>query len=82
MTRSRPPAGTATIRAGLGLNTILFAGAGNSIVNQGGTDTLTDKGTNNTLVMPIAGHGLDTITGPVLTNGDVFDLRTAMAATS
>ena len=74
--------GSATISAGLGLNAITFAKSGNLIVNQGGTDTLTDKGTNNTIVLPTAGFGLDIINGPVLTNGDVFDLRTALSATS
>ena len=73
--------GSATIRAGLGLNTITFAGSGNLIINQGGTDTLTDTGANNTIVLPLAGHGLDTINGSVLTKGDTFDLRTALAAT-
>jgi hypothetical protein len=74
--------GSATIKAGLGSNTIKFAGSGNDIVNQGGTDTLTDNGTGNTIVVPLAGQGLDTINGSVLTNGDTFDLRSALAATS
>jgi len=75
-------AGTATIKAGLGLNMIKFAGSNNDIINQGGTDTLTDTGTNNTIVLPSAGNGLDTINGSVLTNGDMFDLRAALAATT
>jgi hypothetical protein len=74
--------GSATIKAGLGSDTIKFAGSGNDIVNQGGTDTLTDSGTDNTIVVPLAGQGLDTINGSVLTNGDTFDLRSALAATS
>ncbi len=74
--------GSATINAGLGTHTITFAGSGNHIVNQGGTDTLTDNGTNNTIVLPLAGQGLDTINGSVLTNGDTFDLRSALAATT
>jgi hypothetical protein len=73
--------GLAMFKAGLGTDTIKFAGSGSLIVNQGGTDTLTDTGTNNTLVLPLAGHGLDTTIGSVLTNGDTFDLRSALAAT-
>jgi hypothetical protein len=75
-------AGSATIKAGLGTNTITFAGSGNDIINQGGTDTLTDNGTNNTIALPLAGQGLDTIHGSVLSNGDTFDLRSALAATT
>ena len=75
-------AGGATIKAGLGLDTIKFAGSNNDIVNQGGTDTLTDSGTDNTIVLPLAGQGLDTINGNVLANGDAFDLRAALAATT
>jgi hypothetical protein len=75
-------AGSATIKAGLGSNTIKFAGSGNDVINQGGTDTLTDTGTDNTIVLPLAGQGQDTINGSVLSNGDTFDLRDAMAATT
>jgi hypothetical protein len=74
--------GSATIKAGLGSNTIKFAGSGNEVINQGGTDTLTDNGTNNTIVLPLAGQGQDTINGSVLTNGDTFDLRAALAGTT
>jgi hypothetical protein len=75
-------AGSATIKAGLGINTIKFAGSSNDVINQGGTDTLTDTGTNNTIVVPLAGQGLDTTNGSVLANGDTFDLRSALAATT
>jgi len=61
---------------------IKFAGSGSMIVNQGGTDTLTDTGSNNTIALPPAGQGLDTINGSVLTNGDTFDLRATLAATT
>jgi hypothetical protein len=74
--------GSATINAGLGTHTIVFAGSENLIVNQGGTDTLTDNGTDNTIVLPLAGEGLDTIHGSVLINGDTFDLRAALAGTA
>jgi hypothetical protein len=75
-------AGSAVIKAGLGTNSIKFAGSNNDIINQGGTDTLTDNGTNNTIAVPFAGQGLDTINGSVLSNGDTFDLRSALAATT
>ena len=32
--------------------------------------------------MPLAGHGLDTINGSVLSNGDTFNLRSALSATT
>ena len=32
--------------------------------------------------MPLAGQGLDIINGSVLANGDFFDLRSALAATT
>ena len=71
--------GGAMLKAGLGTNTLSFAGSGNTIVNQGGTDTLTDTGTANIIVL---GPGRDVINGTVLTNGDIFDLRTALATTT
>jgi Ca2+-binding RTX toxin-like protein len=74
--------GSDIIKAGLGFNTIRFAGSDNDVINQGGTDTLTDTGTDNTIVVPLAGQGLDTINGSVLTNGDTFDLRDVMSATT
>ena len=73
--------GGATIHAGLGTNKIGFAGTGNLIVNQGGKDVLTDTGTGNTVVLPLAGLGLLTIGANALSNGDVFDLRPTLAAT-
>ncbi len=74
--------GQATILAGTGTNRISFAGAGSRIVNQGGTDLLIDTGSANTIELPRAGLGLVTIGANALTNGDVFDLRVAMAATA
>jgi hypothetical protein len=74
--------GSLTINAGLGINTIMFAGSANDIINQGGTDTLIDTGTDNTIALPLAGQGLDTIHGAVLANGDTFNLRAALAGTT
>jgi hypothetical protein len=70
--------GNATITLGNGNDTV--SGANNAITV--GTDTLTDTGTNNTIAVPLAGQGLDTINGSVLSNGDTFDLRSALAATT
>jgi hypothetical protein len=55
-----------------------------------GTDTISQSpgmnflyggGGNETFVLPVAGNGTDTITGFTETNGDVLDLRQALAAT-
>jgi hypothetical protein len=55
-----------------------------------GTDTITQSanmnflsggGGNEVFVLPAAGNGTDTITGFTETNGDVLDLRQALAAT-
>jgi hypothetical protein len=42
---------------------------------------LSGGGGNETFVLPVAGNGTDTITGFTETNGDVLDLRPALAAT-
>ena len=70
-----------TITTGAGNDSISFGGSNNVIDAGAGNNTLTDTGTNNTIVLPGAGHGSDTIAGPVLTNGDTFDLRTLLAQT-
>ena len=74
--------GNNTITTGTGNDTLRFAGS-NNVINAGnGNNVLYDTGSNNRIVMPVAGHGYDDIYGSALTNGDVFDLRSLLAATS
>ncbi len=75
-------AGSAVIKADLASTRSNSPGRATTSINQGGNDTLTDSGTNNTIALPLAGLGLDTTNGGVLANGDIFDLRAAMAATT
>ena len=75
-------AGINTITTGSGNDTITFAGSGNVINAGGGTNWLIDDGTASTLVIPAENAGTDTIYGSVLSNGDTFDLRAALAATN
>jgi len=69
------------ITTGAGNDSISFGGS-NNVINAGaGNNALVDTGNHNTIVLPGAGHGSDTISGPVLSNGDTFDLRTTLAQT-
>ena len=74
--------GNNTITTGTGNDTLRFAGSNNVINAGGGNNVLYDTGSNNRIVMPAAGQGYDDIHGSALTNGDVFDLRSLLAATS
>ncbi|HJS85655.1 MAG TPA: glycoside hydrolase family 5 protein [Acetobacteraceae bacterium] len=77
----RAPLGHNAITTGASNDKISFGGTGNTINAGAGTNILTDSGTGNTLVLPAASQGYDRIYGPVLQNGDTFDLRPALAAT-
>jgi len=75
--------GMAFISTGSGKDTITVAGSGNTISAGGGTNVINavDAGSDR-FVMPVASQGFDTITGFLESNGDVLDLRAALAATS
>jgi hypothetical protein len=73
--------GSAVITTGAYADTITLNSSGNTVNAGAGANTVIDNGTNNTLILPAAGAGTDTIKGAVFSNGDVFDLRAAMAAT-
>jgi hypothetical protein len=70
------------ITTGAGNDTIRFAGSNNVIDAGGGRNVLADSGSNNTIVLPGANQGFDDIYGYMMTNGDRFDLRSALADTS
>ncbi len=74
--------GSNMLTTGAGDNSISFGGTGNVVDAGAGTNTLTDEGSNNTIVLPGAGQGTDVINGPVLQNGDQFDMRALLAGTS
>lgn len=73
--------GDNSITTGSGNDTIRFAGSSNTIDAGGGDNQLMDSGSNNTIVLPGANEGTDYILGWVTQNGDMFDLRPALAQT-
>ena len=75
-------AGASTIDAGAGNDIIRFGGSGSTIIGGLGDDQIYDSGTNNTIVLNGAGEGTDQIYGNIPTNGEMYDLRTALAATA
>ncbi len=68
--------------AGAGDQMSFITGSGQIIDAGPGAHALQENGSDNTIVLPAAGQGNDTITGNVLGNGDQFDLRGLLAATS
>ena len=74
--------GMAFITTGSGNDTIKLGGSGSTVNAGTGTNSITGGTGQDTFVMPKAGQGFDGITGFTETNGDVLDLRAALAATS
>jgi hypothetical protein len=74
-------AGGNNITTGNGNDTIALSGTGSTVNAGGGNNQISDAGANNTIVLPTAGTGTDTITGYVLNQGDTLDLRGLLAAT-
>ncbi|HET6306923.1 MAG TPA: hypothetical protein VFG12_07040 [Rhodopila sp.] len=70
----------AFIGTGSGNDTIVLGGSGNAVY--AGANSISGGTGDNTLGLPTAGHGLDTISGFTETNGDILDLRAALAATT
>jgi hypothetical protein len=70
------------VYGGDGDDNITLFGSRNWVDPGAGSDGITDKGGNNTFVLNKVGQGFDTIFGNVLANGDLFDLRAALAGTS
>jgi plastocyanin len=69
------------ISTGSGNDTITVGGSGNQVNSGGGTNVINGGTGNDTFVLPPAGLGFDTITSFTELNGDVLDLRSALAAT-
>ncbi|WP_428393996.1 beta strand repeat-containing protein [Lichenicoccus sp.] len=71
----------AFIATGSGNDTITLEGSGSTVNAGGGTNTITGGSGGDSFVLPRASQGFDRITGFSETNGDVLDLREAMAGT-
>jgi hypothetical protein len=63
----------------VGGNRITFLG-GSSVIQATGSNTITDNGSDNTIVLGATGD--TTVNAHTLTNGDVFDLSQALKATT
>ena len=73
----------ATVNATSGDHMLFITGNANTFNLSGGNETVTDNGSGgNTFVLPAAGNGSVAFNAAVLNNGDVFDLTTALGATS
>lgn len=73
--------GMAFITTGAGNDTIRLGGSGSTVNAGGGTNSITGGSGHDSFVLPKASQGFDAITGFTETNGDVLDLRAALAAT-
>ena len=70
-----------SITTGAFNDTIAIAGTGNVVNGGNATNSITDSGTGNTIVVPTPWKGMDNVFGRVLTNGDKLDFTTALKAT-
>ena len=73
--------GMSFITTGGGNDTIVLGGAHNTVNAGGGMNTISGGTGTNTFVLATAGQGFDSIAGFTKTNGDVLNLRAALAAT-
>jgi hypothetical protein len=48
----------------------------------GGINTISDQGSNDSIVMPAFGEGFDTITGNLLSGGNLLDFRHALSGST
>jgi hypothetical protein len=68
------------VTASAGDHMVFIKGSGNTMALQGGAETISDAGSNNTFVVPAAGAGLEIFTtNPLVT--DKLDFRDALKAT-
>ena len=74
--------GGANVTTGTGNDTIKLGGYGNRVDAGSGSNVIFGGAGNDTFVLPKAFQGLDTISGFNEANGDILDIRNALAATS
>jgi plastocyanin len=74
--------GASSVTTGSGNDTIELGGYGNLVNAGGGQNVIYGGEGNDVFVLAAAGQGFDTITNFTDLNGDVLDLRTALAATN
>ena len=72
--------GMAFITTGSGNDTITLTGGGNTVSAGGGTNAIAGGSGFDTFVIAPAGTGVSSISNFTETNGDVLDLRSALAA--
>ena len=65
-----------------GTHAVFISGSGDTVNLSGGSDTITDTGTNNTYVLPVAGQGSNAFSSDILAIGDQLDLTACLAATT
>lgn len=65
-----------------GNHTLFLSGSQDTIELSGGSSTIKETGSGNRVVPPGPSQGSITVTGPVMTDGDVLDFRKALAGTS
>jgi hypothetical protein len=71
-----------TVNATSGSHAFFITGSSDTLNLSGGTETITDSGKGgNTFNLPKAGGGSAIFNATTLTDGDVFGLKTALAAT-
>jgi hypothetical protein len=71
-----------SVVATAGTHLVFIKGSGDIVSLTGGSDTITDTGSNNTYILPAAGKGTNAFTSNILTIGDTLDLKPALAATN
>ena len=61
---------------------VFIQGSGDVVSLSGGTNTVTDTGRSNTYILPTPAMGWTCSTVPILSDGDLLDLKPALAATA
>ena len=71
-----------SVVAAAGTHMLFLKGSGDVVSLSGGTNTITDTGSGNTYILPVAGKGDDIFTSNILKTGDTLDLKMSLAATN
>jgi hypothetical protein len=71
-----------SVVATAGAHMLFISGSADVVSLSGAVNRITDTGSQNTYVLPLAGHGSDTFTSNILNLNDTLDLKPALAATA